>query len=71
MTPQIAKAVSSVVAQDQQLLSALGPAVSISFERMAPDGVDTFHIVFQNGEADFEISVNEADKIQHARYFPD
>jgi CubicO group peptidase (beta-lactamase class C family) len=71
MTPEIAKAVSSVVALDQQLLSPLGPVVSISFRRMAPDGVDTFHIAFKNGEADFEISVNEAGKIQHALYLPD
>ena len=71
MTPEIAQAVSSVVALDRQLLSSLGPAVSITFKRMAPDGADTFHIVFQNGEADFEISVNEAGKIQHALYFPD
>lgn len=71
MTPEIAKAVSSVVTLDQQLLSALGPVGSMSFRRVAPDGVDTFHIVFQNGEADFEISVNEEGKIQHALYFPD
>jgi CubicO group peptidase (beta-lactamase class C family) len=71
MTPEIAKAVSSVLTLDQQILSPLGPVVSMSFKRMAPDGVDTFHIVFQNGEADFEISVNEAGKIRHALYFPD
>jgi CubicO group peptidase (beta-lactamase class C family) len=71
MTPAIATAVSSVVTLDQQLLSPLGPVISMSFKRMAPNGVDTFHIVFQNGEADFEISVNEAGKIQHALYFPD
>ena len=71
MTPEIAKAVSAVVVLDQQLLSSLGPVVSTSFKRMTPDGVDTFHIAFQNGEGDFEISVNEAGKIQHALYFPD
>jgi CubicO group peptidase (beta-lactamase class C family) len=71
MTPEIANAVRAVVTLDQQLLSPLGPVVSISFKRMAPDGVDTFHIVFQSGEATFQISVNEAGKIQHALYFPD
>jgi hypothetical protein len=71
MTPEIANAVRAVVTLDQQLLSPLGPVVSTSFERTDPNGVDTYHVVFRNGEADFEISLNEAGKIQHALYLPD
>jgi hypothetical protein len=57
MTPEIANAVRAVVTLDQQLLSALGPVVSTSFKRTDPNGVDTYHVVFRNGAADFEISL--------------
>jgi CubicO group peptidase (beta-lactamase class C family) len=71
MTPEIANAVRSVVTLDVQLLSPLGPVISTSFKRTDPEGIDTYHVIFRNGAADFEISLNEAGKIRHALYLPD
>jgi hypothetical protein len=68
MTSKLASEVKSVVALDQQLFSALGPLVSISFEQVTARGIDKYHVMFQNGEGDMEISLDDDGKIRHALY---
>jgi hypothetical protein len=68
MTPKLASEVKSVVALDQQLFSALGPLVSISFEQVTASGIDKYRVMFQNGEGDMEVSLDDDGKIQHALY---
>lgn len=71
MTTQLANAVRSVVVLDQQIFSTLGPVVSMSFKRVAPTGVDTYHVVFQTGDAELDISLQEDGKIRYVRYLPE
>jgi hypothetical protein len=71
MTPETATALKLLVTTDQKSLSRMGRVISTSFKRVNTDGIDVYHIVFENGDSDFEISLNEAGKIQHELYLPD
>src|SRR5581483_5102535 len=71
VTPQFADELRSLTALNQQVLTRLGPVVSTSFKRVAPTGVDTYHVVFKHGECDVDIWLKDDGKIQYAHYFPE
>ncbi len=69
MTPKVASEVKLVAELDRQIFSALGPVVSTAFKHMSAGGVEPYRLVFQHGEGDLEISLDENGKVQHALYF--
>jgi hypothetical protein len=69
MTPIVANQVRPIMALNRQIFSALGAVVSTSFKEMSARGIDTYHVVFDRGDGDFEISLDNDGKIQHALYY--
>jgi hypothetical protein len=69
MTPKVANQVRPITALNQQIFSALGAVVSTSFKEMSARGIDTYHVTFEHGDGDFEISLDNGGRIQHAQYY--
>jgi CubicO group peptidase (beta-lactamase class C family) len=69
MTSKVANQVRPITALNQQIFSALGAVVSTSFKEMSASGIDTYHVVFEHGDGDFEISLDNHGKIRHALYY--
>ncbi|MFZ0552851.1 MAG: serine hydrolase [Steroidobacteraceae bacterium] len=69
VTADFAEYLKSMVPNNQHLFEALGPVVSIAFLHVAPTGMDTYHIVFRNGQGDMDLSLSAAGKVRYALYF--
>jgi hypothetical protein len=69
-TPGFAQSLRTIVTLNQQLIKPLGPIVSIEFRRVSPVGIDTYHVVFRNGDGDMQLLLNAKGKVQYALYFP-
>ena len=70
VTPELATELESMRALNQKLFSRLGTVISLSFARAAPTGIDTYRVVFKNGEGDMDIWLNENGKFRYVQYFP-
>jgi hypothetical protein len=57
-----------VATANRHIFAALGAATSIAFIDVTPEGVDRYHVKFQNGEGHIDISMDEGGKIQCALY---
>jgi hypothetical protein len=69
VTADFAATLRSIVALNRHVLAALGPVQSIAFLHVSPTGMDTYHIVFRNGQGDMNISFSDTGKVRHALYF--
>ena len=71
VTPDLDAELKSLRALNQQVFSALGPVVSMSFMRAAATGIDTYHIDFKNGHGEMDIRLRDDGKLRSVRYYPD
>lgn len=69
VTTDFAATLESIAALNRHLFEPLGPIVSITFLHTSPTGIDTYHIVFKNGQGDMDLSLNNAGKVRYALYF--
>ncbi|MGB6487978.1 MAG: serine hydrolase [Steroidobacteraceae bacterium] len=69
VTADFAETLRLIVALNRHVFVALGPVQSIAFLYVSPTGMDTYHIVFRNGQGDMNISFSDAGKVRFARYF--
>lgn len=70
LTAPVASQVRAVVALDEQIFAPLGPLQSMSFVRVSPAGVDTFHLVFKNGAGDMDIAQGNDGKVRNLQWHP-
>jgi hypothetical protein len=71
VTADLDAELKSLRALNQQVFSALGPVVSMSFMRAAATGIDTYHIEFKNGHGEMDILLRDDGKLQFVRYYAD
>ncbi|HEX4267202.1 MAG TPA: serine hydrolase [Steroidobacteraceae bacterium] len=69
VTADFAGHLESIVALNRHVFAALGPARSIAFLHVSPTGMDTYHIVFRNGQGDMDLSLSATGKVRYALYF--
>jgi hypothetical protein len=69
VTADFAEHLESIVALNRHVFADLGPAQSIAFLHVGPMGMDTYHIVFRNGQGDMDLSVGATGKVRYALYF--
>jgi CubicO group peptidase (beta-lactamase class C family) len=70
-TPEFAEYLKSIVTTNEHFFAPLGRVVSIKFRSVNAVGVDTYHVVFRNGQGDMRLLLNSVGKVQHAQYFPE
>jgi CubicO group peptidase (beta-lactamase class C family) len=71
VTPDLDAELKSLRALNQQVFSALGPVVSMSFMRATATGIDTYHIEFKNGHGEMDIRLRNDGKLRSVRYYAD
>jgi CubicO group peptidase (beta-lactamase class C family) len=71
LSASVAEDVRSNLPLLKQLFGDFGPVVSMKFRHVDRTGVDTYHVVFERGEADMDILLRGSGGIQYVKYFPD
>jgi CubicO group peptidase (beta-lactamase class C family) len=71
LSASVAEDVRSNLLLLRPLFSNFGSVVSMRFEHVDPTGIDTYHIVFEHGEADMDILLRADEGVQWVKYFPD
>lgn len=66
---RFAERLRSIVALNRHVFATLGPVQSIAFLHVSPTGMDTYHIIFRNGQGDMDLSLSAAGKVRYALYF--
>jgi CubicO group peptidase (beta-lactamase class C family) len=69
MTPAMAALTREQLDQLQPMLNSLGAVQSVSFEKVMPDGIDVYKVIFSNGNAQFGMALEGSGIISEVGIF--